>query len=146
MTLTPAERTFVERNRVGRLATVDETGRPHAVPICYALVDDFLVSPIDAKPKRVAASELARVRNIEANPRVAVLVDRYVEDWSRLAWVRIDGAASVIDLTAANHADAVGALREKYAQYEHHPLAERPVIAIEIQRATSWGALDDPTD
>ncbi|WP_226480614.1 TIGR03668 family PPOX class F420-dependent oxidoreductase [Natrinema amylolyticum] len=170
--MTPEEQAFLERARVGALATVDAEGRPHAVPICFALLepaaqsdrptptDDAidategrsggpddgsvgirLVSAIDEKPKSTA--DLQRVRNIRANPRVTLLVDRYREDWSRLAWVQVRGRARVLEPDASGHDDAVRALESKYDQYATHALGERPVLSIEIGRTVSWGALED---
>jgi PPOX class probable F420-dependent enzyme len=85
---------LVENARVAHLATADRAAKPHLVPICFALVGERLYSVVDDKPKRNARS-MKRLRNIAANPCVAVLVDRWDEDWSRLAWVRLQGDASV---------------------------------------------------
>ncbi|WP_254525245.1 TIGR03668 family PPOX class F420-dependent oxidoreductase [Natrinema caseinilyticum] len=117
--MTPTERAFLERGRVAALATVDGDGRPHAVPICYALCEredvidsakaadptdgTELVSAIDEKPKTTSA--LQRVRNVRANPHVTVLVDRYRADWSRLGWVQVRGRARIVEPdTAADSA------------------------------------------
>src|SRR5262245_17046815 len=89
-------RAFVESARVAHLATADRDAKPHLVPICFALVGERLYSVVDDKPKRNASS-LKRLRNIAANSSVAVLVDRWDEDWSRLVWVRLQGDASVVD-------------------------------------------------
>lgn len=131
--------------RVGRLATADAEGRPHVVPICFALVDDeggpTLVTPIDEKPKSADPDALRRVRDIQANPRVAVVVDHYAEDWDRLGWLQLRGTARVLDPAADGHAAAVEALRTRYDQYADHALEDRPVIAIELGSASSWGDL-----
>lgn len=142
MPFDPAERAFVERARVGRLATANAEGRPHAVPVCYALVDDQVLSAIDAKPKQVGPHRLRRVRNVRANPEVSLIVDRYTDDWDALAWVRVDGTARVLDPGEDVHADGVTALRDKYDQYADHPLEQRPALAIEPERVVSWGRLD----
>lgn len=139
-----AERAFVERARVGRLATADADGRPHAVPICYAVLDDTVVSAIDEKPQSVGPSRLRRVRNVRANPRVSLIVDRYAEDWDALAWVRVDGDACVLDPGEEPHEAAVTALREKYDQYADHALEERPVLAIRPEQVVGWGAIEEP--
>ncbi|WP_293033700.1 TIGR03668 family PPOX class F420-dependent oxidoreductase [Natronococcus sp.] len=137
----PAERAFLERARVGRLATVDDEGRPHAVPICYELLDGRrLVSAIDEKPK--STRELRRVRNVRSNPRVAVIVDRYVEDWRGLAWVQVRGRARVLEPSATSHEDDARALTEKYDQYADHDLAARPILEIEVGSTVSWGSLE----
>ena len=81
--------------RVARLATVDEQGRPHVVPICFAVDGDLLYTAVDAKPKRTR--ELRRLRNVEANPAVEVVIDHWDEDWSRLWWVRLSGQARVVE-------------------------------------------------
>ena len=82
------------------------------------------------------------MRDLLADPRVTVLVDRWDEDWTRLAWLRGHGTASLLEPAgedAAEHALAVAALRAKYPQYATHDLAGRPIIQIVLERATSWG-------
>lgn len=132
--------------RVGHLATVDDRGRPSVVPFCYALIGEGdevrVVSVLDEKPKSVADDELARVRHIRAHPDVAFVVDRYDEDWSRLAWVQVKGRARVIAPGDAGHAAAIAALRAKYNQYRAMAIETRPVIVIERLRVTSWRADD----
>jgi len=102
---------LLDATAVARLATIAPDGRPQLVPIVFARSGGALWSPIDAKPK--SARPLARVRNIERDPRVAVLVDHYEDDWRRLWWVRVDGRASLVRGDAA----AEAALRAKYPQY-----------------------------
>ena len=93
----------VREARVGRLATIGADGRPHLVPICFALEGDILYSAVDEKPKR--SKHLQRLENIRNRPDVAVLVDHYEEDWTRLWWVRLDGTASVLETgTERDHA------------------------------------------
>lgn len=131
----PTMRSRVAAARLGRLATADESGKPHVVPFCFVLVGDRLFSVVDDKPKRSAA--LKRLANVRVNPRVCVLVDEYSDDWSRLWWIRIDGRADVIDGAAAGH--AVDALAEKYEQYrERRP--DGDVLRIAVERWTSWSA------
>lgn len=144
MSLSGNRRHFVGKARVGRLATTDRDGHPHVVPVCFALVQDRLVTPIDAKPKRVEASRLKRVQNVEATHRAALLVDHYEEDWSALGWVRIDGPARIARPEDDGHDDDVGALRAKYQQYETHPLSRRPVIRVIVDRVAVWGSLSSP--
>lgn len=132
--------------RVGRLATVDDRGRPSVVPFCFALIADdepSVVSVLDEKPKSVADDELARVRHIRAHPDVAFVVDRYDEDWSRLAWVQVKGHARVIAPGEDGHAAAIAALRAKYPQYRAMAIERRPVILIERLRNRAWRATDD---
>jgi PPOX class probable F420-dependent enzyme len=127
-------RRLVRDCRVGHLATVGADGRPHLVPICFALVADTVYSAVDHKPKR--GPHLRRIANIEATGRGSLLVDSYDEDWSRLWWVRLDGRARVVaDSTAA----ALGALCAKYQQYAERPPAG-PVIALEVDRWTAWSS------
>ena len=137
MSLTPAERALLALARTATLATVARDGRPRLLPICFVEMDGSLWSPIDEKPKSISDPRgLARVRDIEARPDVAVLVDRWSEDWSELAWLRINGRAELV--TAAQ--PVVDALRAKYPQYADHDLEARPMIRISIDDATSWFA------
>jgi PPOX class probable F420-dependent enzyme len=119
---------------VARLATVGEGGRPHLVPIVFAIDQDTLYFAVDAKPKRTR--ELQRLKNIAANPAVAVLVDHYEDDWAKLWWVRADGIARVvIDRSEAERATDL--LAGKYWQYQKARPAG-PVVAVDIDRLTGW--------
>lgn len=149
--LTASERSFLETNRLAVLATISPDGRPRLVPICFVADPErpVVYTPIDDKPKRDAdPGALARVRDIAADPRVSILVDRWDEDWTRLAWLRCHGLAALLEPGVADGRDAaerapiIAALRAKYRQYEAHRLETRPLIRIKIERATSWGALD----
>ncbi|HSR26279.1 MAG TPA: TIGR03668 family PPOX class F420-dependent oxidoreductase [Candidatus Eisenbacteria bacterium] len=120
--------------RVARLATVDEEGRPHVVPVTFDLQGDSIVTAVDHKPKRTA--NLRRLRNIRANPRVAVLADHYEDDWTRLWWVRADGVAALVEEDAARAAP-VERLRAKYPQYRETPPAG-PVVSITITAVSGW--------
>lgn len=142
-----AERAALAASRVGRLATADAEGRPHVVPVCYALArwdggPVRLVTPIDEKPKTAGPAELRRIRDIRANPRVAVVIDEYDEDWDRLWWVQVRGTAVVLDPGAVGHDEAVAALRDRYDQYAAHDLESRPVIAIAPGSVRSWGEVE----
>jgi PPOX class probable F420-dependent enzyme len=119
-----------EEARVARLATVDASGRPHLVPICFAIEGDTLYTAVDEKPKRTR--RLQRLANIEANPTVEVLIDHYEEDWSRLRWVRLRGPARIVEDRAA-----VDLLVAKYPQYREQPPAG-PVIAMTIEERSEW--------
>jgi PPOX class probable F420-dependent enzyme len=121
-----------EGARVARLATVDPTGRPHVVPICFAIEGDMLYSAVDEKPKRTR--RLRRLTNIEANPAVEVLIDHYDEDWSRLRWARLRGTARIVE-----DRHAVELLAAKYPQYREEPPAG-PVIAMTIEERREWTA------
>jgi PPOX class probable F420-dependent enzyme len=131
---------FVASQRVARLATADAHGVPHVVPVCFALSDDTIYITIDEKPKRVGGPPLKRLRNIIANPAVACVVDRYVEDWTQLAWVMLRGRAEIL-ADGTEHDRAQTLLQERYVQYRGMQLGALPVIAIRIERVTSWGNL-----
>jgi PPOX class probable F420-dependent enzyme len=126
---TAAER--LAQARVGRLATVTPDGRPHAVPVCFALAGGRIYTAVDAKPKGTRA--LARLENVRATGRASLLVDHYEEDWSRMWWVRADGPAEVLEADDA----AIDALAAKYGQYRSARPAG-PVIAIDPARWRSW--------
>ena len=122
--------------RVARLATAGADGRPHLVPIVFAVAGDTIYSAVDRKPKRTTA--LRRLANVVDNPRVAVLADHYEEDWAALWWVRADGAARVLD--AGDEArSAVARLTERYAQYRSSP-PPGPVLAVDVERWAGWSA------
>jgi PPOX class probable F420-dependent enzyme len=118
------------------LATVRPDGRPHAVPITFALVGDELVTAVDHKPKR--SRRLQRLANVRAHPWVSVLADAYDEDWSKLWWVRADGPGRVVEHGPARDA-AAAALRARYPQYEDRP-PEGPAIIVRIETLTGWSA------
>lgn len=139
------ERAYLEAARVGRLATADSEGNPHAVPVCFAFTDDHIVSPIDEKPQRVGPEALRRVQDIRENPRVTLVVDHYTEDWSRLGWVQVRGRATLCEPSADPHPVGVQALEETYDQYESHALEDRPLIRIDPGSVRSWGRLERPT-
>ena len=140
--LTEAQTSFVEAQRVGRLATADRAGRPHVVPICYAYAAESFYIALDAKPKRVAPGRLKRVRNLLDNPQVALVIDRYGEDWSKLAYVLVQGTATLLPPDDAEHARAVELLRARYPQYRAMPIDSQPAIAIRIESVVAWGAIE----
>jgi PPOX class probable F420-dependent enzyme len=137
--LTARELAFVRAARSAHLATVDAGGQPHVVPICFAFDGRTLYSAIDEKPKKTAPRELKRVRNISLNPKVAITVDRYDENWQRLAYVLIFGKARLLH-KGARHKAAVMLLRRKYRQYRSMALDARPIIGVSAIRAVYWGA------
>ncbi|MCU1432485.1 MAG: pyridoxamine 5-phosphate oxidase-related FMN-binding, partial [Actinotalea sp.] len=118
------------------LATVGPDAAPHLVPVVFDLTGDQVVTAVDHKPKRSTA--LRRLRNIAADPRVSLLVDRYSDDWQSLWWVRADGSATVV-AGGPEHADAVVRLQRRYPQYLDRP-PTGPVIAVMVDRWTGWAA------
>ena len=151
--LTEAETTFVAEQRVARLATADANGRPSAVPVCYAYDEERfqrIYTPLDEKPKRVGDRALQRMRNIQAQPEVALLVDHYDDDWSRLGYLLIHAHADILapddPSYAEERAHALALLRARYPQYRAMALEARPLIALTPQRISAWGpALDTLT-
>jgi len=149
--LTPTELAFLAAARSAVLATIDDGGAPRLVPICFVVIESprlVLHSPLDEKPKRIVdPHDLQRVRDILVRPEVALLIDRWSEDWTRLGWLRLRGLADLVEPDDASatgeHAVAVTALRRKYPQYETHRLDERPLIRIVIERSRSWGNLGE---
>jgi PPOX class probable F420-dependent enzyme len=120
--------------RVARLATVDAGGRPHLVPVCFAVDGDTVYSAVDeVKPK--ATLRLRRLRNVAENPAVSLLVDHYDDDWSALWWVRADGRARVLETAP----DAIALLAARYPQYAQAPPAG-PVLAVDVERWSGWSA------
>ncbi len=132
------QRRFVGTARVASLGTASAAARPHVVPICFVLSANTLYSVIDSKPKRLAAENLRRLRNIIENSQVAVLVDCYSEDWERLSYVLLRGRASLAHAGEARR--AIRLLRRKYSQYRTMPLTGRPIIKILLTSAYAWGA------
>ena len=137
--LSDVQRLFLERGRVGRLATADAAGVPHVIPVCYAVAEDTLYITVDEKPKRQDIP-LKRVRNILENPKAAFVLDRWDEDWRRLGWVMLRGEAEILE-AGPEHDQAQALLTARYPQYRAMDLADLPVIALRIARVTSWGDL-----
>jgi PPOX class probable F420-dependent enzyme len=137
--LSDVQRRFLDKGRVGHLATADRSGTPHVIPVCYAVAEDTLYVTIDEKPKRRDVP-LKRVRNILENPQAAFVVDHYDEDWRRLGWIMLRGRAEILD-DGAEHDRTQELLRERYPQYRAMNLTDLPVIALRIVRATGWGEL-----
>lgn len=148
--VSPAERSFVSDARRAVLATRAPDGRPRLVPICFVLAehDDargrpVLYSPLDEKPKRSPEPrDLARVRDLLVLPDVTILVDRWDEDWPRLAWIRLYGRAEMLEPQPherEEHAAAVAALRAKYPQYRDQALEDRPMIRVVVNEVRRWG-------
>jgi PPOX class probable F420-dependent enzyme len=139
--LSDRERRFLAARRVGYLATADRGASPHVVPVCFAVADASIYITIDEKPKRAAGAKLKRVRNIEQNPKVAFLTERYDDDWTRLGWVMLRGRAEIL-ASGAEHDRAQALLRARYPQLADMQIAGLAVVAVRIERVTSWGNLD----
>ena len=133
----------LEDARVARLATLDAEFGPHIVPICFAYDGKVFYTAVDRKPKRVAPERLARLRHIRAVPQVALLIDKYREDWGRLWYVLVLGKAKLIPKSAREErAEAIRRLRAKYPQYAAGMLADdAPIIRITPERIISWGKI-----
>lgn len=130
--------------RVGRLATITSGSRPHVVPFVFAVVEDGsavrVYWAVDDKPKR--SPRLQRIRNIETDPAVELVVDGYDEDWNELWWVRAAGSGRIVH-EPTEHAAGLAALEAKYPQYAAAP-PPGPMVAIDVERITSWEATPNP--
>ena len=136
----PEARRFLEAHRVGHLATAGADGAPHVMPVCYALDEAGVYFVADEKPKRRPAREMKRLRNLGENPRAALVVDDYDDDWSRLAWVLVRGPARLVTEPRA-HAAALALLRARYSTYRTMALDDpvrHPVVLIEPARVVLW--------
>jgi PPOX class probable F420-dependent enzyme len=130
-----ARRRFADA-AVARLATVSGTGQPHLVPVTFAVDGDHIYTAVDAKPK--TTTNLRRLRNITANPRVALLADHYATDWDELWWARADGTAALLD-RPADMARPLELLAARYPQYRASAPAG-PVISVLVERWSGWAA------
>jgi len=124
----------VEAARVGHLATTRPDGRPHVVPCCFVLVGDTAYSAVDAKPKSTLA--LQRLRNVAAHPAASLVIDHYDEEWSQLWWIRLDGAARVLE-SGAERDTALEWLAAKYPQYVDAP-PPGAVVALDVETVRAW--------
>jgi PPOX class probable F420-dependent enzyme len=134
-------RDFLKLARVAHLATASANGAPHNVPLCFWFDDNArFYFVIDEKPKRVTGTGVKRMRNIAENPRVAVVVDHYEEDWASLAYVLVHGEAAVVD-DPNEYLLALRNLRDKYPQYRAMALSpeNNPIVRIEARRVHAWG-------
>ena len=138
---TSAEQKFIQHHRVGRLATADAAGVPHVIPVCFVCAANNIYITVDEKPKTSAPKTLKRLRNIAENTNVAMVVDEYDEDWSRLAWVLLRGHAKIL-ANGNEHTLAQKLLRGRYPQMLEMKLKSLPVIAVRLTKVTSWGNLN----
>jgi PPOX class probable F420-dependent enzyme len=130
---------FLDSRRVGHLATADARATPHLVPVCFVVSKSTLYITVDQKPKGDPRA-LKRLKNISENPVAAFVADRWDEDWTRLGWVMLRGPAEIL-MEGVEHDRAQALLKSRYPQYEGMALADLPVIALRIERVTSWGNL-----
>lgn len=138
--ITPDIEEFIQRVRVARLATIDSEFKPHLVPVVFVFDGNHFFIPVDEKRKKTKPEKLRRIKNIQGNPNVALLIDEYNEDWSRLAFVMIQGTASVVK--SRPQADiqlkqAVKELTTKYTQYQKIGTGEMCII-IKPEKVASW--------
>ena len=138
--LWPQASRLLRSARVAHLATADTCGHPYVIPICFVFDGKNFYSPIDEKPKRTNPQKLKRLRNIHENPQVSLVLDRYDEDWRKLAWVLIFGIARALK-SGVRHRRAVTLLRKKYPQYRSMKIDQLPIIWITPKRVRFWGDL-----
>jgi len=131
---------FIRTSRVAHLATADAGGQPLVIPICFVFDGKEFFSAIDEKPKRLSPQRLKRLRNIEENSKVSLVIDRYDEDWQKLAYILVSGQARIL-LTGQKHRRAVSLLRRKYRQYHSMAIDQRPMIVIKLLGVKAWGSL-----
>ena len=134
-------RATLESAQHGYLSTASADGDPHLQPVVFQVVGDSIYIAIDEKPKTTL--RLRRLTNIESNPKFALLVDHYADDWSKLWWILLRGPAEVLWPSAWDHDEAtmvIAALRQKYLQYEPMGLEERPLLKLTPERVTRWSA------
>ena len=138
-------RDFISAAQIAHLATVSGAGEPHNVPLCFSFVAGCFYFVVDEKPKRQTGTQIKRMRNIAANPRVALLIDHYEDDWKRLAYVLVHGIAKIVQ-EDSEYSKAVENLRQKYLQYRQMPLSpeQNPVVRIDPERVVVWGTLVAP--
>jgi PPOX class probable F420-dependent enzyme len=122
------------------MGLLDEEGAPRVLPVTFALAEGRIWSAIDNKPKR--AGEPTRLRFLRRDPRAALTVDRYSDDWDELAWVQVLGSVQILDV--AEGTDGLAALSAKYEQYREEA-PPGPLLALEPERYLWWRAAD-PVD
>jgi PPOX class probable F420-dependent enzyme len=136
----PVVRDFIDRARVAHLATASAKGAPHNIPLCFGFDGVRFYFAIDQKPKRLSGLMIKRMRNIAENPKVALVIDHYDEDWHELAYVLIFGRAAIV--AGAEYPTCLESLRKKYSQYQTMDLQAEtnPIVRIEPERVHVWGS------
>ena len=135
-----AVRDFLVAERVARLATADNSGSPHVIPVCFWFDGAKLYFVIDEKPKRARGIGLKRMRNIAENPRVAFVADHYEDDWTQLGYVMIRGTARIVE-DSEEYMMVLRKLRDKYLPYRTMQLSpdRNPIVRIDPERVNVWG-------
>jgi PPOX class probable F420-dependent enzyme len=135
----PTVEEFIQRARVARLATIDSEFKPHVVPVVFVFDGNHFFIPVDEKRKTTKPERLKRIKNIQYNPDVALLIDQYDEDWTKLAFVMIQGKASVASKREGNVQvrQAYKKLMTKYIQYQTVGIGEMCII-ITPKKVASW--------
>ncbi|HEX2359896.1 MAG TPA: hypothetical protein VHH72_08775 [Solirubrobacterales bacterium] len=128
---------MLETEPVGHLGLLDDHGNPRVLPVTFALLDGSVWSAVDDKPKRVQGSELARVRWLRARQSGAITVDRYSDDWARLAWVQLIGDVAVLEVSG--HEPVLQALSARYPAYRERA-PRGPLLRLDPDRALCWRA------
>jgi PPOX class probable F420-dependent enzyme len=128
---------MVEAARVAHLGLLDEDGRPRVMPVTFARVGASFWTAVDSKPKRVQGEDVARVRRLRASPSAALTIDRYDDDWSRLAWVQLLCVAAVVGVDGRG--DVLEALAVRYPRYREEPPGG-PLVELRVERALWWRA------
>ena len=141
--LSPTQDRFLRSARTGHLATADAKGRPQVVPVCFVFDGQAIYSVLDAKPKTTPLRQLRRVKNILANPQVALVVDHYEENWDKLQYILVSGDAELLE-SDEKWVVAIAMLREKYPQYQAMDLDQSPVIKITPVRYSPWSSQPPP--
>ena len=144
MDIPRTEQQFILSHRVARLATADPAGRPHVIPFCYAFDGIHFYFVVDEKPKRQTGRPLKRIRNLLENPRVALVIDDYSDNWSELAYVLVTGTAAIVE-DETEYAGALSLLRERYPQYQQMNLVftGNPMVRITPTKVHSWGKVEN---
>lgn len=138
--ISEAVRRFIESHTVARLATADAHGQPHVIPFCYAFDGEHFYFVVDEKPKKQTGRPLKRIRNIQENPHVSLVIDDYTDDWSQLAYVLVMGAAQIVE-KEAEYATVLALLRERYPQYRSMRLLfpDNAMVRITPRKVIAWG-------
>jgi PPOX class probable F420-dependent enzyme len=130
---------LLEGARVGRLGLLDDEGRPRVLPVTFALAEGRIWSAVDEKPKRASGEELARVRFLRRDPRAALTIDRYYDDWEELAWVQVLGEVRILERADPASSAGLASLTEKYEPYRESP-PPGPLLALDPERCLFWRA------